>query len=191
MLLVIHRSFAVIARFRNIAVDNHLAVQNHLDVVAFRDHFLIVPFAYRFQCTAFGGNHPVNRTVILVRFEILIDRCVVIENLQLHPYIGGIALGRGTDTETVVRSRRQLELEAENEVLVLVLRVKVAAVAALVRNERNHAVVADIIARIADPLVHVGTVEQHLETLFLLFGRKFVRFGAGQLVDVEVAVIDA
>ena len=121
VILVVDRS--VLAGFGDVAFEDHFAVQRNADVVALDSDLFAVPFADRFQETAFGRNNAVHRTVILVFLELAVNRGFVVEHLNLHADISGIAFERGPDSDPVVRAFGQHEVEAEDEVFVLVDRI--------------------------------------------------------------------
>ena len=51
----------------------------------------------------------------------------MIENLNFHAFVGGIAFVRGTDADAVVRSFGEQEFETENEIRIFFLREEIAA----------------------------------------------------------------
>ena len=61
--------------------------------------------------------------MILERFQVLINVCRIIQNLQFHAYIRGIALHRGAYTQAIIGTRCQLKFETENKVTVLIFRI--------------------------------------------------------------------
>ena len=87
-----------------------------------------IPFAYRLEIAALGGDDIVNGAVILPGVKVLVPRAAVVEHLNFHPGIRGVALRGRADADAVVGVGSQLELEAKNKVAVLFFGVKIAAV---------------------------------------------------------------
>ena len=126
--------------------------------------------------------------MVLQRCDVLVDFMLTVQYLNLHAYISCIALHRGADAHAVVSSRRKLEVEAEDEVAILLHGVEVASEAGLWVH-LYAAVFQRIVHQIARPLIHVGTVEEHLETFFLLLCRELERLLALQFLHVDVAEV--
>ena len=103
-----------------VGVDDDGAVEGHDDVRADGGDLLLVPLADGFQESGFGGEDVVNGAVILGRAELaFIDRGVMIEDLNFHAEVGGVAFEGGADADAVVGAFGELEVETENEVGVL------------------------------------------------------------------------
>ena len=87
-----------------------------------------VPLADGFLVAALRRKHVVDRPVVLRRLELRVLRAAVVEDLNLHADVGGVALERRADADAVVGVLGQLEVELEDEVPVLLLGEEVAAV---------------------------------------------------------------
>ena len=85
-----------LAGFADVAVENHLAVHRHRDPVAYGADLLDVPGSQLAELDALGRDDAVNRSVLLVDLDVLVDRIVVVEHLNLHAVEGGIDAHRGT-----------------------------------------------------------------------------------------------
>ena len=89
-----------LAGFADVAVENHLAVDRHGDPITHGADFLHVPVTERREFHSLGGNYTVNRTMLLVVLDILVNRCVVVENLNLHPLERSVDAHRRADADT-------------------------------------------------------------------------------------------
>lgn len=128
--------------------------------------------------------------MLLVVFDILVNRCVVVENLNLHPLERSVDAHRRADADTVVDALpNETELETQHEVAILFLGVEVARTAVL-RRHIDRTVQRHIIGRIAGPFVERPTVEKHFESFSSLFRRKFENRRRRQLVYIYIAEFD-
>ena len=121
------RDVVSLARFADVAVEDHLAVDRHGDAVAHGADLLHVPCAQLAELDPLGRNDAVDRAVLLVFAQSLVDGCVVVENLYLHAVIGGVDAHRRADADAVVDPfLHELEFEPQDEIGVLLLGVEVA-----------------------------------------------------------------
>ena len=118
------------------AVENHLAVYRHGDAVSHGAYLLDVPCSQGREFHAFGRDNSVDRSVLLVYAQVLVDRSVVVEHLNLHAVIGGVDAHGGADADAVVDalSESKREFESQDEITVLLLGVEVARSAVLRRH---------------------------------------------------------
>src|ERR1700712_2482602 len=72
----------------DIPIQDHRSVQGYFDMVADGDNFFLVPFAYRLQITAFGGNDPIDGTVVLINMKVPVYIGFIVQYLYLHTHIG-------------------------------------------------------------------------------------------------------
>ena len=107
----------------------------------------------------------------LVLTKVGVHRSVMVEDLDLaHCIISSVDTHWSPDTDTVVDSlAEEAELETVDKVAVFLLGVEVAG-AAVVGAHVDGSVDGNISLKVTLPLVEVGTVEEHLEALLLLFG---------------------
>jgi len=82
---------------------------------------LRVPLAHGLLGSTLAGHDVVDRAVVLLRAQVRVLRRAVIEDLQLHAVVRGVALQRRADAHAVVAPGLELELEAEDEIRVLLL----------------------------------------------------------------------
>ena len=121
--------------------DRH-AVEDDRDVRPDGGDLVVVPFADRAQMALLRGDDAVDRAAVLPRLVLLLERTRVVEDLDLHAVVGGVAedpaaAGKraaaeafppGADREAVVAVRHELELEARGEVGELLFVEEVAEV---------------------------------------------------------------
>ena len=160
-----------------VGVDHGRAVDDDLDVPSLDRDLLGVPLPDRPQDAAARRHHAVDRAVVLVRLEAPVHRRAVLEDLELHPDVGGVALERGADAEPVVGGRGQLELEAEDEVGVLLLRVQVPPAA--LGTDDDLPVLGGVAGEVAGPALEVAAVEERPEALARLGGAHAGGGGVG------------
>ena len=89
---LVHGTGAILAGVSDIAIHDGLAVEYHLDVITLSNDFLTVPLSHRTLKTAFGRDHTVNGTMILIGLQPLVHISRIIQDLQFHALIGGIPL---------------------------------------------------------------------------------------------------
>lgn len=75
-----------LAGFADIAVEDHPAVDRDRNAVAHGTYLLGIPLTQLAELHALGRDDAVNRTVLLVIADALVDRRIVVENLYLHPW---------------------------------------------------------------------------------------------------------
>ncbi len=110
-----------------IGIDNHGAIQLHDDAGAAGGDLLGIPFADRLQKPGLGGENIVDGAVILGGAEFaFVHGRIVIEDLNLHALVGGVAFEGRADADPVIGCVGQLEVEAQNEISVLGLREEVS-----------------------------------------------------------------
>ena len=88
-------------------VGDHLAVQFDGDLPALRRHFLLIPFTRGLHRALLRGDHVVDAAVILRVAELAPlagERGLLVEDLQLDAFVGGVAFARRADAEAVVRA---------------------------------------------------------------------------------------
>src|SRR6188768_2927150 len=111
-----------------IGIDDDHAVQSDADAPAVGSDLFAVPFACRLEIAGARRDHVVDRSVMLLRSDLaLVAFVAIVEDLDLHALVGGIAFERRADTDAVVAAWLGPELEAEDEVGVLANREQVAA----------------------------------------------------------------
>src|SRR4051812_24638816 len=158
VLLMIGRS--IFLKRCDVTIQNYRTIEDHLNFRTFYYYFFVIPLPYRFQETALGRNCSVDRTMILVHMQVFINRSLVVENLQLHTYVGRITLQRSTDSQSIISTRCQLKLKTIYEIAKLFFGVQIAT-----RTFTWHwlngdvSVFNDIIRQVACPVVHIGTVK--------------------------------
>ena len=97
----------------------------------------------------------------------------VVENLDIHAGVSGVALLGHADADAVVSGRRKLELEPEDEIPVFLPRIEIAALAG------DHAVLDAVVFHVAMPTVQILAAEQQREAVFGFSGRKDIQLGFG------------
>ena len=103
----------------DVDVQNLVAVEVHDDVVAVDGDFLVVPFADRAQVAAAGRGEAVEAAVGLVVVQVFVLGVAVVEDLQLHAFVGDVADIVGcAEGEAVVAAGWELEFEPHDEVVV-------------------------------------------------------------------------
>ena len=116
---------------RQVGVEDRLAVEHDRDLLALRGHFLHVPLAGGLHRASLGRDHVVDAAVVLrvlQRAPLARQRRSLVDDLQFHPLVGGVALARRADAEAVVGAfGRHLELEPQHEVAVLLVGEQLAA----------------------------------------------------------------
>ena len=111
-----------------IRVENAHPVQLHRDPRPAHRDPLLIPLPDRFHVPPQGRGQRVERAVMLIVLQLpAILLILPIQNLQLHPLVGGITGPRIVNPQSIVRSRRQLKLELHDVVLVFLVRHQVAA----------------------------------------------------------------
>ncbi len=115
-----------------IGVHDGLAIHDDLDTAALGCDFLGIPLARRLECPAFGRDDAIDRTMILFRAQFApfstISRAIL-QNLNLHADIGGIAVEWCADAHAVVRAILQLELKAQDEIIKFLFREQISTAA--------------------------------------------------------------
>src|SRR5207247_1823152 len=100
-----------------VGIENNHAVQRHLDPAAIGEDFLLVPLAHRFAIAGAGGNNIVDGAVILFGPDLAFVHLVaIVENLNLHALVGGVALKRRANADAVICARGQHKLEAKSKI---------------------------------------------------------------------------
>ena len=127
------------SRLPSVIVD---PVELHRNLPPLHGDLLRVPFPHRFLVAALRRKHVVDRPVVLRGLELRVLRAAVVEHLDLHPDVRGVAHERRADPDAVVRVLGQLDVEAQNEVRVFLLGVQVSAV--FLRGEED--AVRDLVA---------------------------------------------
>ncbi|CCZ95761.1 unknown [Alistipes sp. CAG:53] len=179
-----------LAGLPDVSVENHLAVYRHGDAVSHGAYLLDVPCSQGREFHAFGRDNSVDRSVLLVYAQVLVDRSVVVEHLNLHAVIGGVDAHGGAYADAVVDALSvEGEFESQDEITVLLLGVEVAR-SAVLRRHVDRSVDGDVVGGVPGPLVHRRTVEEHLEAVGSLFLREFEARRGGQFADVHFADVE-
>ena len=156
--------------FADVAVDKDFAIQGDGNVVALCADLLVVPLAQRLMLDALGRNDAVDRAVDLIFAQALVDGIVVVEDLNLHAFIGCIHALAGADAHTVIDTRtHEAELEAEHEIGVFLGRIEIA-LRAVLGTYIDGAVDGHVGVLGSRPLVEVCAIEEEFEASLLLFG---------------------
>ena len=85
-------SFSVGGRFVEVDIKNRCAVENHGNLSPLATDFLMIPLTDRLEESSLGGSNAIGRTMELIRLELGIFLCAVIENLQLNTNVSDISL---------------------------------------------------------------------------------------------------
>ena len=105
---------------RQVGFDDDSAVEGHDDVRALGGDLFAVPFTNRLEESRFGGEDVVNGAVELSGADFaFVNGGVVVEDLNFHAEVGGVAFEGGSDADAVVGSFGELEVETENEIGIL------------------------------------------------------------------------
>ena len=104
-----------------------MAVQLDRDLVAAGGDLFLIPLAGGFEETSFRGYDVVDGTVILRRAQFAVAWRVVVQNLDFHSLICGVAFIGRADPDAVVGSLFQFEFETEDEVGVFFFGEEIAA----------------------------------------------------------------
>jgi len=179
----------VLGSLTDVAFVDDLSVDGYADIVALGVDFLFVPLTCWLESTVvigLGWYDAIHRTVVLQWGDVAIGGMLAVEYLNLHTYIGCIAFHWGADAYAIVGSWGELELEAVDKIGVFIDSIEVAA-KRLAWVHADGAVLDGIVNGVACPLIHVGAIEEYLETVFLLLFAKLEWFGTLELLDVDIA----
>ena len=148
----------------DITVEDDFTVHRHLDAVALHHDFFGVPSTQLREDDTFGRNDAIHRTMYLIFAQILVDRCIMVENLDFHTLVSCIHTHRSTDADTIVHTfLHEAEFETEDEITVFLLCIKIA-VTTIMGTDIDDSIHRHIVNLVTCPLVQVFTVEQHFET---------------------------
>jgi hypothetical protein len=100
-----------------IGVDDSRSVQNYCDFSSFRDNFFLIPLAGGLLEPLLGGNHVIDRAVILGRPQLaMVTRGAIVEDLNFHSLVGCVSFIGRANADAVVRSFEEAKFEAQKEV---------------------------------------------------------------------------
>src|SRR5690554_5266922 len=156
---------AVYGTCRDVTFRDDFPVQRNADVRAFDVDFLLVPFSHGPQGIAvMGRDYPVDGSVVLVIQQPgLVNGIVMVQDLDLHAFVGSVSGAGCTNSHPVVGSRRELEFKAENEIIVLLHGIQISE-SLIGRLNLQYAVTCEIIGLVAGPLMQCGSVKKNLKT---------------------------
>src|ERR1019366_274299 len=108
-----------LANHVEVSIQDHHAVQYDGDAASIGRDLFLVPLAQRLAVSRACRNRIVDRAVILLGPDLAFVHGIgIVQNLDLHALISGVAFVRRADADSVVGARRQQELEPEDEVRV-------------------------------------------------------------------------
>ena len=121
LLRAVLRDVVSLAGLADIAVEDHTAVDRDRNAVAHGVYLHRIPRPQIAEHDVFlRRDDAVDGAVLLVDAQVLVDRRVVVENLDFHAVIGGVHAHRRTDADAVVDAPAQeAEFEAQVEIAVL------------------------------------------------------------------------
>ena len=109
----------------------------------------------------------------LIFAQVLVDRCIVVENLDFHAFVSRIHTHRRTDTHAIVHAfLHEAELKAEDEIAIFLLGIEVASIA-IIGTHTDSTIHRHIVDGISDPLAHVLAIEEHFKTFLGFLCRQF------------------
>src|SRR5438034_882088 len=106
-----------------------MAIQHHFDMAALRGDFFLVPLAERFLRSAFGGDDIINRPVILHRAKVFVLRRAVVQHLDFHAGVGGVALVWSANPNAIIGTVLESEFKTENKIFVFLFGKQIATAA--------------------------------------------------------------
>jgi hypothetical protein len=109
-----------------VGVDNGAAIQHDPDMPAERGNFVGVPLA-DFGGAVFCGNDVVDRAIKLPGFDGGVFGGLVIQDLDFHSAISGVARERSANADAIVAAGLQFEFQAQHEIGELTFREEIAA----------------------------------------------------------------
>ena len=111
--------------------------------------------------------------MLLIFTQVLVDRSIVIENLDFHTFVSSIHTHRRTDTYTIVHAfLHEAEFKAENKVTIFLLSIEITTIA-IVSTNTDNTIHWYIVNSITSPLAHVFTIEQDFKAFLLFLCREF------------------
>ena len=139
-------------------------------MVALYHDFFGVPSAQLRRLDTLGRDDTIYRTMHLVFTQVLINRCIVVENLDFHAFVSRIHTHWSTDTYSIVYTfLHETEFETEDEIAICLLGIEVATIT-IISAHTDSTVHRYIVDSIASPLTHVFAVEQNFKALLRFFG---------------------
>ena len=110
----------------------------------------------------------------LVFTQVLINRCIVVENLDFHAFVSRIHTHWSTDTYSIVYTfLHETEFETEDEIAICLLGIEVATIT-IISAHTDSTVHRYIVDSIASPLTHVFAVEQNFKAFLRFLCREFI-----------------
>ena len=109
--------------------------------------------------------------MILVRLKVCINRSSIIEDLNFHSHISGIACQRCPDTKSVVCTGCELKFEPENKITVFLFCIEVTS-AAFIGPYNYHSVFSNVRFLVTCPVIEVSAIEKSNKSLSFLLRCK-------------------